>query len=162
MYIVHMLIGAALTGVGGFLAIWYLTKKTAVMRKQEVMVEKQIEANRDGFNRMTEFRSMLRQNQGEQVEEWIRGNEQWFYNARLFLPGKFADKWLAIRENWQRAARLQNKVVQMNDEMRKGAILEEIGECESSCSKLAEEALKEIYRDMNISPITVDEPEAAA
>ncbi len=157
--IISMLIGALLVILGGFLAIWYQAKKVRQIHREEIMTEKQIEANREGFNRITDLRAVMLENTPEQVLQWITQNEKWFLDSRLFLPRNFAEKWLSIGTFCRRMVKLNTKLKQINDDMRKGGIMDEMRECESYCTKLADEALDEIYRDMNISPIAIDEPD---
>jgi len=159
MFIIYMLIGALLVLVGGFLAIWYQAKKVRQIHREEIMAEKQIEANAQGFNHITDLRSVMQENTPEQVFKWIGQNEKWFLDSRLFLPRNFAQKWLSIGKYCRRLVKLNTKLKEMTDELRKGGIIDEMRECESYCTRLAEEALDEIYRDMNIAPIAIEEPE---
>ena len=144
--------------LGGFLAIWYQAKKVRRIHREEIMAEKQIEANSEAFNRITDLRAVMLENTPEQVLKWIGRNQKWFLDSRLFLPCKFAEKWLAIGKYCQRLVRLSTKLEQINDKMRKGGIMDEMCEYESHCTRLADEALNEIYRDMNIPPIAIEEP----
>ncbi len=162
MFIVYMLIGALLVLVGGFLAIWYQAKKVRQIHREEIMAQKQIEANAQGFNHITDLRSLMQENTPEQVLKWIGQNEKWFLDSRLFLPRNFAQKWLSIGKHCRRLVKLNTKLKEMTDELRKGGIIDEMRECESYCTRLAEEALDEIYRDMNIAPIAIEEPEDQA
>ena len=159
MFIIYMLIGAVLVLMGGFLAIWYQAKKVRQIHREEIMAEKQIEANAQGFNHITDLRSLMQENTPEQVLKWIAENEKWFLDSRLFLPRNFAQKWLSIGKYCRRLVKLNTKRTEMTDEMRKAGIIDEMRECESYCTRLAEEALDEIYRDMNIAPIVTEEPE---
>ncbi len=159
MAIIQILIGGLLVSLGGFLAIWYQAKTIRRIRREEIMAEKQIEANREAFNRITDLRAVMLENTPEQVLEWIGLNQKWFLDSRLFLPCKFAEKWLSIGKYCQRLVSLSTKLKQINDEMRKGGIMDEMREYESHCTKLADEALGEIYRDMNITPIAIEEPD---
>ncbi len=159
MFIIYMLIGALLVLVGGFLAIWYQAKKVRQIHREEIIAEKQIEANAEGFNHITDLRSLMQENTPEQVLEWLGQNEKWFLDSRLFLPRNFAQKWLSIGKYCQRLVKLNTKLKEMTDEMRKAGIIDEMRECESRCTSLAEEALDEIYRDMNIAPIATEEPD---
>ena len=143
---------------GGFLAMWYQAKKTRRVRREEMMAERQIEANADAFNHIVDLRFVMQQNTPEKVLEWLGQNEKWFLASRLFVPSGFAGKWMAIGKYCRRLVKLNAKLKQMDDEMRKGGIIDEMRECESYCSKLADEALGEIYRDMNIAPIAIEEP----
>ncbi len=159
MIILQILLGALLVIVGGFLAIWYQAKKVRQIHREEIIAEKQIEANTEAFNRITDLRAVMLENTPEKVLQWISQNEKWFLDSRLFLPRNFALKWLSIAKYCQRLVRLNTKLKQINDDMRKGGIVDEMRECESHCTRLADEALDEIYRDMNISPIAIDEPD---
>ena len=154
--LIGLFIGAFLASLGGFLAIWYQAKKTRKVRREEIIAEKHIEANREAFNRITDLRSMMLQSTPEQVLEWFGQNEKWFLDSRLFLPGDFVEKWLALGKYCQRLVKLKTTLARINDEMRKGGIINEMRECESYCTKLADQALDEIYRDMNISPIALE------
>ena len=159
MFIVYMLIGALLVVVGGFLAMWYQAKKVSRVGREEIMAEKQIEATAQGFTHITDLRAVRQQSTPEQVFKWIGQNEKWFLDSRLFLPRNFAQKWLSIGKYCRRLVKLNTKLKEMTDELRKGGIIDEMRECESYCTKLADEALDEIYRDMNIAPIAIEEPE---
>ncbi len=159
MFIVYMLFGAFLVLVGGFLAIWYQAKKVRQIHREEIMAQRQVEANAQGFNHITDLRSLMQENTPEQVLEWFSQNEKWFLNSRLFLPPNFAQKWLSISKYCRRLVQLNTKLKEITDELRKGGIIDEMREYESFCTKLAQEALDEIYRDMNIAPITIDEPQ---
>ena len=160
MNIIYVLIGgfvgALLASLGGFLAIWFQTKKARQVRREEIMAEKHIEANVEAFNQIKDLRSVMQQSTPEQVLEWITRNEKWFCDSRLFLPGNFVEKWLSMRKYCQRIVKLKTTLAQIKDELRKGGIIDEMGECESYCTELAEKALDEIYSDMNISPITFE------
>ena len=160
--LIGIFIGALLAILGGFLAIWYQTKKARQVRREEVMAEKRIEANREAFNRIIDLRSVMLQSTPEQVLEWIGQNEKWFFDSRLFLPGNFAEKWLAVRKYCQRLVKLKTTLEQIKDELRKGGIIDEMVECESYCTQLADKAMDEIYRDMNIAPIATEAPDDGA
>ena len=166
MDIIHMLIGvfigALLATLGGFLAISYQARKARQIRREEIMAEKQIEANREAFNQITDLRSIMQQSTPEQVLQWISQNEKWFLNSRLFLPGKFTEKWVAIQKYCQRIVKLNTTLSQIKDEMRKGGIIDEMSECESYCTQLADKTLDEIYRDMNVPPVAVEGPDDSA
>ena len=162
MFILYMLLGALLVVVGGFLAIWYQAKKVRQIHREEIIAERQIEASTQGFNHITELIALMRENTPEQVLKWLGENEKWFLDSRLFLPQNFAQKWLTIGKYCQRLVKLNAKLKEMTDELRKGGIIDEMRECESYCTKLAEKALDEIYRDMNIAPITTAAPEDPA
>ena len=84
MFILYLLMGAFLVIVGGFLAIWYQAKKVRQFHREEIIAERQIEANTQGFNHITELISLMRENTPERVLEWLGQNEQWFLNFRLF------------------------------------------------------------------------------
>ena len=159
MFILYMLLGALLVVVGGFLAIWYQAKKVRQIHREEIIAERQIEANIQGFNHITELIALMRENTPEQVLKWLGENEQWFLNSRLFLPQNFAQHWLRISESCQRLVKLNAKLKEMTDELRKGGIIDEMRECESTCTKLGEKAQAQIYGDMNIAPIATEIPQ---
>ncbi len=137
MFVLYMLLGALLVVVGGFLAIWYQAKKVRQIHREEIIAERQIEANTQGFNHITELISLMQENTPESVLEWLGQKEQWFLNFRLFLPQNFAQKWLSIGKYCQRLVKLNTKLKGMTDELRKGGIIDEMRECESFCTKLA-------------------------
>ena len=159
MFILYMLLGALLVVVGGFLAIWYQAKKVRQIHREEIIAERQIEASTQGFNHITELIALMRENTPEQVLKWLGENEQWFLNSRLFLPQNFAQHWLRISESCQRLVKLNAKLKEMTDELRKGGIIDEMRECESICTKLGEKAQAQIYREMNIAPIATEVPQ---
>ena len=159
MFILYMLLGALLVVVGGFLAIWYQAKKVRQIHREEIIAERQIEASTQGFNHITELIALMRENTPEQVLKWLGEKEQWFLNSRLFLPQSFAQHWLRISGSCQRLVKLNAKLKEMTDELRKGGIIDEMRECESTCTKLGEKAQAQIYGDMNIAPIATEIPQ---
>ena len=74
----------------------------------------------------------------------ILSQEEWFFENRLFLPGQFPEKWISLRNDLHKL-RHWEKVPSKTPE--------ELTALSSRIDSTAEEAVLEIYSDMNLKPI---------
>lgn len=95
--IIGILIGGFLAILGSFIAIWYQAKKARKIRMDEIIAEKKVTANAEAYANMKVIASLLAQSTFQDVKKVFYNNETWLFNNRLFLPGRFPDRWLAIR-----------------------------------------------------------------
>lgn len=154
-----IIIGAVLAILGGIAATWYRARKTRQIRIDEIMAERQVEACRQAYKRIKYLSSMMIQCSNEDVMKYINENEEWFFDMRLFFPGTFSGKWLSIRKYWRSATRMHERLPEGGlDEQKKTDNINKITDYESHCEKLAEEAIAEIERKLNIGPIQYEAP----
>jgi len=138
-------VGGLLAILGGMIGMWYQARNARRIRMDEIIAERKVKANAEAYRRMKTIESMLIQASPEETLKKILDDEDWFFGERLFLPGKFPDKWLSIRNGLSKALRLQGRTEKAD----------ELSKLEDELSKLAEEAILEIYEEMNIPRIKV-------
>lgn len=124
---------------------WLLQYKTAKrVRMDEVLAENKIKANSQAYTRMKKMSSMLiTEKRIEDILQVLIKDEDWFSENRLFLPGKFPNKWITIR----------NGVVKLFEVGEEG---EEFKKIKRKLIQKIEEAIGEIYKDMGVSEIKVE------
>ena len=139
------LLGGLLAIIGGYAAIRYQLQNVRKQRMDEVTAERKVEINAQAYAHMKRVEGSFLQNTPEQTLEIITKNEEWFFENRLFLPGKFPDYWLAIRRDLHKLIRWAKGSSKSADEL-------------SALDKKTEEnialAIDEIYKDMNIERIS--------
>lgn len=141
----QVIVGGLLAILGGIIGMWWQARNARRIRMDEIIAERKVKANAEAYARMKTISSMLIQASPDETLKKILVYEGWFFGERLFLPGKFPDKWLSIRNGLSKAQRLQG-ITEKADELSK---------LEGELSKLAEEAILEIYKEMNLPRITV-------
>lgn len=145
----EVIVGGLLAIAGGFAATFYQTKRARQVRMDERVAENKVIADADAYSHMKTISSMLIQSSDEDVRTYLAGNEDWLFKNRLFLPGRFTDKWLAIRNG------LDTLRLFISDPAKK----EERAPLHNRLRALADEAIDEIYKDMGLKKL---DPENAA
>lgn len=143
---IEVIIGGILAILGGMVSIWFQTSRARKNRMEEIIAEKKVQINAEAYSRMKEIEAMLIQESPKNTLKTIIDHEVWFLNTRLFLPGKFPDKWLSIRKGLNKAVRLEGQPDKVD----------ELTKLEKDLSNIAEEAILEIYEDMKIERIKID------
>ena len=138
------LLGGFLAILGGWGAIWYQLRNTRQNRMDEVTAERKVTANAQAYAYMKQIQSSHIQENTESTLAAILSHEQWFFDNRLFLPGEFPKKWLAVRSGLGTLARLERVPSTPPDE---------ITNVESRIDDAILDAINEIYEDMNIKRI---------
>jgi hypothetical protein len=147
----QVLIGGLLAILGGVVGMWLQAKYARRVRMDEIIAEKKVATNAEAYSRMIEIASMLRQLTKKETHDKIMEYEKWFFNARLFLPGTFPNKWLSIRNGLSRALRLEKR-------LGSDDVADELTTLEEHIEKLADEAIEEIYKEMNLPKIEIELP----
>jgi hypothetical protein len=148
----NVLLGGLLAILGGLIGMWLQAKYARKIKMDQIIAEKKISANAEAYKCMKVIESMLSQAALEDTLKKIYKYEEWFFSTRLFLPGRFPDKWLSIRNQLSKAVRLEKSLE--SDTTEKSA--EKLTALETKLSKLAEEAIVEIYNDMDIPRIKLE------
>lgn len=144
-----VLLGAISAVAGSFGAIWIQAKLARRTRMDERIAEKKVEANDQAYYKIKIIDSMLVQAETEDVRKQIQKDEQWFFENRLFLPGRFPDKWLSIKAGLEKAIRLQHNLPNT---------VNECAQLDADLRNLAEEAIQEIYKEMRLSRLEAKMP----
>lgn len=141
----QVIAGGLIAILGGIIGMWLQARNTRRIKMDEIIAEKKVNTNAEAYRYMKIIESMLQQSSHEETLKKILEYEDWFFNVRLFLPGKFPDKWLSIRNGLSKAARLQGQP-EKADELTK---------LERELLDLANKAILEIYKEMNLPRIEV-------
>lgn len=146
----QVLIGGLLAILGGMVSLWFQAKNARRIRMDEIIAEQKIQANNEAYIRIKTIEAMLIQSELEDVKNKFYEYDAWFFNTRLFLPGKFPDKWLSIKSNLIKAIGLKRRLPDSATEL---------GNIEAYLSKLKDEAIDEIYEEMNLRDMQIEEPQ---
>ena len=145
---IQVIIGGILATLGGMVGIWFQAKNARRIRMDEIIAEKKIQADNEAYIRIKTIEAMLIQSDLEEVKGKFYEYDEWFFNTRLFLPGKFPDKWLSIKSNLIKAIGLKRKLPNSTKELT---------ELETYLSELKDEAIDEIYKEMKLSDMQIEE-----
>lgn len=148
----NVLLGGLLAILGGLIGMWLQARYARKIKMDEVTAEKKVAANAEAYTRMKVIESMLPQATLKATLKQILEYEEWFFNTRLFLPGRFPDKWLSIRNQLTKAVRLEESL----ESDTTGESAERLETLEAKLRKLAAEAIVEIYNDMNLERIELE------
>lgn len=143
-----ILLGGVLAILSGFIATLYQAKKARKIRMDEVIAEKKVTANAEAYAKMKDIASRLAHGTLQDVLRVIIENESWFFSNRIFLPGKFPDKWLTIRNNVDKAIKLQEQLPEKASEL---------ASLKDALREIANKAIDEIYKEMELPRIEVEE-----
>jgi hypothetical protein len=144
---IKVIIGGLLATFGGMIGIWLQAKYARRVKMDEIIAEKKIAANNEAYIRIKTIESMLIQATLEQVKAKIYEYDDWFFNTRLFLPGKFPDKWLTIKSNIIIAIGLERQLPKTADELSR---------LENNLLRFVKEAIDEIYKEMKLKNMKIE------
>lgn len=145
------LLGGLLAILGGWGAAWYAARNARENRMNEIVAERKVSANAEAYSNVKEIQSRFVQSSPEDTLRRMMDYEAWFFSTRLFLPGEFPAKWLAVRNDLQKIARWQQ------DQSK--TLIEKTQLSENISSTLTE-AIDEIYKDMKLNRIVLDKKHA--
>ncbi|MDD5565898.1 MAG: hypothetical protein PHG31_03265 [Candidatus Omnitrophica bacterium] len=145
---IQVIIGGILATFGGMTGIWFQAKNARRIRMDEIIAEKKIQANNEAYIRIKMIEGMLIQAGLEEVKEKIYEYDEWFLNTRLFLPGKFPDKWLSIKSNLINAIGLKKGSPDSAAELKR---------LDNFLVQLKDEAIEEIYKEMKLSNMQIED-----
>lgn len=141
------MLGGLLAILGGLLATWYQVKNVRKIKMEEIRAERKITANAQAYAYIKEIESSFIQNGPVATRNLVADREQWFFENRLFLPGKFPSKWLQTRNDIARQARWQLDGSKTSQEKEK---------LEQRIRDAITAAIDEIYKDMDEKRIEVE------
>jgi len=142
------LLGGLLAVLGGWGSSYLHIRYARKNKMEEVVAERKVTANAQGYSYMKEIISLFNQENPKVALDKILSHEEWFFNNRLFLPGEFPSKWLSVRNDLRKLVGRQKGNIGTTEELTN--IDKQI---ESTCT----EAIMEVYKDMNLKPISVRE-----
>ncbi|MGI0025419.1 MAG: hypothetical protein ACREA4_09795 [Nitrososphaera sp.] len=134
--------------LGGWGAAWYQMRNARKNRMNEIIAERKVTVNAEAFAVSKDIEASLIQKGVKDTLQRVLNQEEWFFNNRLFLPGNFPAKWLAIRTDLSQLARWLSDV---NIETAEKVALE------TKIRNCITEAIDEIYKDMDLIRIKVDD-----
>ena len=141
-------LGGLLAILGGLIANWIQLRYTRRIRMDEIIAERKVTANAQAYSHMKEIEASEVQEDTGSTREIMQKYEQWFFDNRLFLPGKFPEKWLLVRNDLFKLARWQTIDSKTPDEL--------FG-LEERISATISDAIDEVYKDMDLKRIDLSD-----
>lgn len=152
--ILFVLVGAVSAIFGGFLATWYQTKKARIIRREEVIGEKQVEVYQQAAMRISTLKSLPDQLSLEEAQKLIYEQEDWFWLNYILLPTKFRNKWLSIRLHLKKAIRREHLLQKQKEPDDK--TIKELEKLESGIEKMVQEAESIILQELNMPAVEIE------
>lgn len=84
--------------MGGWGALYFQLRYSRKIRMNEITAERKVTANAEAYKH-TKYIETFPQRSAQEILAVMLSHEEWFFNNRLFLPGKFPAKWLSIRND---------------------------------------------------------------
>lgn len=138
------LLGGLLAILGGWGAVWFQQRYIRKNRMNEIIAERKVSANAQAYSYMKEIEGYFSQESSENTLCLLKSREEWFFNNRLFLPGKFPERWLTIRNELQKLVRR---------EKNPSSNPEEVTKFQEHIDDYINRAIDEIFHDMNLKRI---------
>ena len=135
--------------IGAWLGAWLHAKYARRTRMNQIVAEKAVNANAEAYAYMKDIEARLTQDTLENTFAAILQQGEWLLKSRLYLPGKFPNKWFAIRNKLGKAVRLEKQLPKTDTQKT----TEELGHLEEELKRLVDEAIGEIYKEMKLSHI---------
>lgn len=144
-----VIVGALFTLAGSLFAPFVELKLVRRRRMEDEMAARRITASASAYKQVKELVSLTPALIPPQLDEWATKTNVWFLDHRLFLPGTFPTKWIAMRKVIHDMARLSKLKQYKHEDMEK--LIKE-------AERLGTEALHEITNDLKLDDIDVDNP----
>jgi hypothetical protein len=141
----EIILGGLLTMAGGLIATYLQMRYIRKNKMEEVIAERKIVINAQAYSYMKEIEGRLIQGGSKVAYEAIMRYEKWFFESRLFLPGKFPEKWLMARNYLGKVIILENE----NKDVAK------ISKYRVIIADNVNKAIDEIYSDMDLEKIVL-------
>jgi hypothetical protein len=136
------IIGGLLAIAGGVVGTLLAARSARKTRMEELIAERKVTANAEAYSAIKEVQGRLIQDTIENTARAMAKHEAWFFQARLFLPGKFPDHWMNVRTDIGHYGAL---ILRPGfDEAAANAIHGRITDAMSA-------AIREIYKDMGVA-----------
>jgi hypothetical protein len=135
------LLGGIIAIIAGWAATWLQSLNIRKNRINEIIAERKVTANAQAYSYIKEIEASFTQCSNEETHQRISTYEEWFFNNRLFLSETFSQKWLSIRNNLRKLVRWQKE---------KSKTPSELTTLEIQIQNLINDAIDEIYKDMNL------------
>ena len=152
----QVIIGGLLAIAGGFVATYYQAKKARRIRMDEIMAEKKIQANAEAFTKFTELKGATMVGTTKAAVGAIESQMEWLFKNRLFLPGEFYSKWFSLRMVLHNIQSVKEDLETEENPQVKEQLITKKTELKKNSQCLLDEAEKEILKDMNVSPISIE------
>ena len=144
--IIGIIIGGLLAIVGGIAGIYLQAKKARKIKMDEIIALRMVDASAKGYSVLERVRSMhIQCSLNDTVAELLK-HEAWFFNNRLFLPGKFSSYWLAGRN---KLIKLQRMEKDPNGDKKM------LTQLASEIDETLDKAILEIHKEMDLERINL-------
>lgn len=146
-----VLLGGALSILGSTIATLLNAKQARKIRMDEVVAAKRVENNAKAYTHLKKIQWFMSEDDSFlRAKHYVDEYEEWFFGTRIFLPGKFPDKWISIRNG------INYIFFKKQDQDQS---LEDITKAKKRILDWTNEGIAEVYRDMNLEEIGFEEIE---
>jgi hypothetical protein len=147
--ILHILLGGLLAILGGMIGKRLEAKYARKIRMDQIIAERTVDASAQAYAYMKDIEGRLIQDTLENIYTRVLKREGWLITSRLYLPGKFPDKWFAIRNRLAKAIRRERQLSTTGTQKT----VDELQHLEKELKRLVEDAILEIYKEMKLPRI---------
>lgn len=152
----QVIIGGLLAILGGFVATYYQAKKARKIRMDEIIAEKKIQASAEAFTKFTELKGVTTRGTTKAAVQAMESQKEWLFNNRLFLPGEFYSKWFSLRKVLHNIECVEEDLEAPKDAQDKQQLITKKMDLKNSAERLLSEAEKEILKEMDVSPLSIE------
>ncbi len=145
----NILLGGILAILGGIVGAWLQAKYARRTRMDQIIAERAVDANSEAYAHMKDIEAKLIQETLQNTYKTILKHQEWLIRSRLYLPGRFPDKWFTIRNKLGKAVRLEQQLAKPIAQQT----ADELTQLEEQLKHLVDEAILEIYKEMKLSRI---------
>jgi len=152
-----VLAGGLCATFGGLVGTWYKARKARKIKREETIGYQQVEAYKKALRLADKLKSILIQGVEDDVLEFIKSHNSWVLDNEILLPPKFCKYWHSVRAN-VRSVKRKKQIEKMEDGQERDKKTEELDDLEAFIDKLADDAEKEIRKELKLPPIKIHRP----
>ena len=123
--IVSTLVGGVCATMGGFLSMWYQTKKARRIKFEETIGEKMVCACGEALSLIIEVKGRWVQCAEQETIKYVEEKTHWIWQNRAFLPSEFYNAWHSARQ-------LMRKIVRRRDSKNEASAEDKVDACVKS------------------------------
>lgn len=116
--LLNVIVGGLLAIAGGIVGAAVQARYARKRRMEEITAERKVTVNGDAYARAKRIETVLIHEGIEASLALMQSHEEWFWSNRLFMPGKFAQIWLDIRNAGSRLVSTEDHQ-RINDDIRR-------------------------------------------
>jgi len=154
-----VLIGAASSVLGGFLATWYRARVAGKVKFEETIAERKVAAYGKALELVGQVQSILVQGMEKDALKFLYDNGRWFADSLILLPHTFVENWRSIRLNLQCAILKNTAQEKMEAGVKRDTVINDVVHLRGFCDELARQAEASIRDELNLPECKIKHPQ---